>query len=51
MEGRIWTREHAVRAMDSGAAIVIIGSAVTVPQFITQRFVAALESRTAGVGR
>jgi N-acylglucosamine-6-phosphate 2-epimerase len=51
VEGRIWTREHAVLALDRGASSVIIGSAVTVPQFITQRFVAAVESRTAGVAR
>lgn len=48
VEGRIWTREHAVQAFESGARSVIIGSAVTVPQFITQRFVAALDELRTG---
>ncbi len=41
VEGRIWTREHLVQALSDGASAVIVGSAVTVPELITARLVAA----------
>jgi len=41
VEGRIWTVEHVATAFELGAHAVVIGSAVTVPEFITRRFVAA----------
>ncbi|MBC7518567.1 MAG: N-acetylmannosamine-6-phosphate 2-epimerase [Microbacteriaceae bacterium] len=44
VEGRIWSPEHVSRCFALGAKAVIIGSAITVPQFITRRFVAAAES-------
>ena len=36
-EGRIWTPEDAVQAFQTGAFAVVVGSAVTRPQVITQR--------------
>ena len=44
-EGRIWTREEARRALDLGAAFVVVGTAITNPMAITTRFVAAMASR------
>ena len=41
-EGRIWTREQARQALDLGASFVVVGTAITNPQAITARFVAAL---------
>jgi N-acylglucosamine-6-phosphate 2-epimerase len=41
VEGRIWTVEDVARCFELGAFAVVIGSAVTVPEFITRRFVAA----------
>lgn len=41
-EGRIWTREEARRALDLGASFVVVGTAITNPEAITARFVAAL---------
>ncbi len=41
-EGRIWTREDAVKAFELGAYAVVIGSAITAPQLITTRFVEAI---------
>lgn len=41
VEGRIWTTDHVTACFAGGAYAVIIGSAITVPQFITRRFVAA----------
>lgn len=41
VEGRIWTTEDVQRCFQLGAHAVVIGSAVTVPELITQRFVAA----------
>lgn len=43
-EGRIWTREEARRALDLGAAFVVVGTAITNPTAITVRFVAAVDS-------
>lgn len=41
VEGRIWTTEHVTSCFTGGAYAVIIGSAITVPELITRRFVAA----------
>jgi N-acylglucosamine-6-phosphate 2-epimerase len=41
-EGRIWTREEARKAIELGAAFVVVGTAITNPTAITARFVAAL---------
>jgi len=49
-EGRIWTPEDAVRAIQCGAANVVVGSAITRPQLITARYVAAL-SKSICVGQ
>ncbi len=44
-EGRVWTREEAVRAFDLGASFVVVGTAITNPLAITERFVAAINAR------
>jgi N-acylglucosamine-6-phosphate 2-epimerase len=41
VEGRIWTTHHVESCFEGGAYAVIIGSAITVPELITRRFVAA----------
>ena len=41
VEGRIRTSEHVARCFDGGAYAVVIGSAITAPDLITRRFVAA----------
>ncbi|OCT15537.1 N-acetylmannosamine-6-phosphate 2-epimerase [Paenibacillus pectinilyticus] len=41
-EGRIWTPEEAVKALACGAVNVVVGSAITRPQLITERYVRAL---------
>ena len=41
VEGRIWTTEHVASCFDGGAFAIIIGSAITVPELITRRFVAS----------
>jgi N-acylglucosamine-6-phosphate 2-epimerase len=43
LEGRIWSPEHVSRAFDLGAHSVVIGSAITRPAVITQRFVKAVK--------
>jgi len=40
-EGRIWTREDAVAAFKAGADCLVIGTAITNPWKITERFVKA----------
>lgn len=48
VEGRIWTLEELRACFEIGAYAVVIGSAITVPQFITRRFVEAIPApRTA----
>jgi N-acylglucosamine-6-phosphate 2-epimerase len=42
VEGRIWTIEDVTACFEAGAFAIVIGSAITVPQFITQRFVEAV---------
>lgn len=39
LEGRIWTPEHVKTAFNLGAHSVVIGSAITRPQLITERFI------------
>jgi N-acylglucosamine-6-phosphate 2-epimerase len=46
-EGRFWTREEARRALDLGASFVVVGTAITNPQAITARFVAAMRTQPA----
>jgi N-acylglucosamine-6-phosphate 2-epimerase len=46
-EGRIFTPEELVSAFKSGAYAVVIGSAITRPQIITERFVNALKQMNA----
>ena len=43
-EGRIWTREQAVRCFEEGADSICIGKAITNPYKITDRFVKAVNS-------
>jgi N-acylglucosamine-6-phosphate 2-epimerase len=44
-EGRIATPEQAARALELGAYAVVVGHAVTRPEWITRRFVAATRGR------
>ncbi|MBQ1300413.1 MAG: putative N-acetylmannosamine-6-phosphate 2-epimerase [Erysipelotrichaceae bacterium] len=41
-EGRIWTREQAVKCFEEGADCICIGKAITNPYKITDRFVKAV---------
>lgn len=50
VEGRIWTTHHVANCFEGGAFAVIIGSAITVPELITRRFVvAAGEAQRSGI--
>lgn len=42
LEGRVWHPEEVSRAFELGAHAVVVGSAITRPQLITKRFVAAI---------
>jgi N-acylglucosamine-6-phosphate 2-epimerase len=44
-EGRFWTREQARAAINLGASFVVIGTAITNPIAITERFVAAMAAK------
>ncbi len=44
-EGRISTPEEALKALELGAHAVVVGSAICRPQWITARFVAAIQKR------
>jgi len=44
VEGQIWTPEQARACLAAGAYAIVIGSAITAPQLITQRFVTAIQS-------
>jgi N-acylglucosamine-6-phosphate 2-epimerase len=46
-EGRIWTPEEAAKALACGATYVVVGSAITRPQLITERYVKALFTQRA----
>ncbi|MDF2663533.1 MAG: N-acetylmannosamine-6-phosphate 2-epimerase [Paenibacillus sp.] len=37
-EGRIWSPEEAEQALEAGAEYVVVGGAITRPQFITQKY-------------
>lgn len=37
-EGRIWSPAEAVEALEAGAEYVVVGGAITRPQFITQKY-------------
>jgi len=43
-EGRIWTPSDAIKALESGAYAVVVGTAITRPRVITKMFVEALKS-------
>ncbi len=45
LEGRIWHPDELTRAFELGAHAVVVGSAITRPQLITERFVKAIPSR------
>ena len=47
-EGRIETPEQAVQALEAGAFSVVVGTAITRPETITSRFVAAMAEKTTG---
>ncbi len=42
-EGKIWTREDAIAAFEAGADCLVVGTAITSPWKITERFVKAKE--------
>jgi N-acylglucosamine-6-phosphate 2-epimerase len=42
LEGRIWNPSEVTRAFELGAHFTIVGSAITRPQLITERFVKAI---------
>lgn len=46
MEGRIWTPEQAAQALKLGAHAVVVGSAITRPQAIARRYLAAMKAST-----
>jgi N-acylglucosamine-6-phosphate 2-epimerase len=45
-EGRYHAPDQVVQAFEAGAAIVVVGGAITRPQEITKRFVGAIEARS-----
>lgn len=45
LEGRVWYPEDVTRAFELGVHAVVVGSAITRPQLITQRFVKAIPAR------
>lgn len=45
VEGGIWTPEHITASFARGAFAVVCGSAITAPDIITQRLVAAIPAR------
>ncbi|MBP7579222.1 MAG: hypothetical protein KA794_21075, partial [Candidatus Obscuribacter sp.] len=42
LEGRVWHPEQITKAFEIGAFAVVVGSAITRPQLITERFVKAI---------
>ena len=42
MEGGVWTPEHVADSFNAGATAVVCGSAITAPDIITRRLVAAI---------
>jgi N-acylglucosamine-6-phosphate 2-epimerase len=49
-EGRIWTPEDALHALDVGAHAVVVGSAITRPRVITTTYTEAIKRHLAGKG-
>jgi N-acylglucosamine-6-phosphate 2-epimerase len=49
LEGRVWHPEEVRTAFEYGAHAVVVGSAITRPQLITQRFVKAIPQEKARV--
>lgn len=49
LEGRVWYPEELTRAFEIGAHAVVVGSAITRPQLIAERFVKAIPTRRARV--
>ncbi|HEY9716841.1 MAG TPA: N-acetylmannosamine-6-phosphate 2-epimerase [Trichormus sp.] len=47
LEGRVWHPDEVARAFDMGAYAVVVGSAITRPQLITQRFARSIPSKRA----
>lgn len=45
LEGRVWQPEELTKAFETGAYAVVVGSAITRPQLITERFVKAIPNR------
>lgn len=45
LEGKVWTPDEVTEAFRRGAHAVVVGSAITRPQLITERFVKAIPSR------
>lgn len=45
LEGRVWHPEEVTHAFELGVHAVVVGSAITRPQLITQRFVKAIPAR------
>lgn len=48
-EGRISSPEDARRALDEGAHAVVVGTAITAIDWVTQRYVAALRGHSSGL--
>ena len=46
LEGRVWYPEEVSKAFELGAHAVVVGSAITRPQLITQRFVQVIPGKT-----
>lgn len=44
LEGRVWTPEEAAHGLAMGAWAVVVGSAITRPQVITERFVTGMKA-------
>lgn len=44
-EGRIWSREDAVKCYDCGADAIVVGTAITNPKLITKRYVDYLKEK------
>lgn len=45
LEGRIWVPEEVAKGFELGAYAVVVGSAITRPKLITERFVRAIPTR------
>jgi len=44
-EGRVWTLDEALKCFELGASFIVVGSAITRPTMITQRFVEGIAAR------